>query len=264
MHGNILRFSGFADDYNAYRPPPPAVLKRILLNLAQVPRAKLVIDLGSGTGLSTEYWSDAAEAVIGIEPNDDMRTKAASVRKSANVAYRKGLSSETGAVEASADIVTCSQALHWMEPEPTFKEVSRILRSGGVFAAYDYDWPPTTGAWEADLEYEAFTARISEIEERQVAENPVQKWAKDQHLARMEKSLRFRYTKEILVHDVQQGTADRFAGLLLSQGSVQSLLKSGHSESELGIDRFRARCRELLGETQREWYWSSRVRIGVK
>ena len=42
---------------------------------------------------------------------------------------------------ASADIVTCSQSFHWMEPEPTLAEIARILRPGGVFAAYDYDWP---------------------------------------------------------------------------------------------------------------------------
>jgi SAM-dependent methyltransferase len=41
-------------------------------------------------------------------------------------------------------LVTCSQSLHWMEPEPTFAEVARILRRGGVFAAYDYDWPTSS------------------------------------------------------------------------------------------------------------------------
>ena len=34
------------------------------------------------------------------------------------------------------------QALHWMEPAPTFGEVARLLRPGGVFAALDCDWPP--------------------------------------------------------------------------------------------------------------------------
>jgi len=41
--------------------------------------------------------------------------------------------------DGCADIVTCSQSLHWMVPESTFAEVARILRPGGVFATYDYD-----------------------------------------------------------------------------------------------------------------------------
>ncbi len=45
--------------------------------------------------------------------------------------------------EGTAGIVTCAQSFHWMEPESTFIEVARILRPGGVFAAYDYDRPPT-------------------------------------------------------------------------------------------------------------------------
>lgn len=32
---------------------------------------------------------------------------------------------------------TVAQALHWMEPASTLAEVARILRPGGVFAAYD-------------------------------------------------------------------------------------------------------------------------------
>ena len=42
----------------------------------------------------------------------------------------------------AADIVTCAQSLHDMEPEGALAEIARVLRPGGVFAAYDYDWPP--------------------------------------------------------------------------------------------------------------------------
>ena len=29
-----------------------------------------------------------------------------------------------------------------MEPQPVLAEAARVLRSGGIFAAYDYDVPP--------------------------------------------------------------------------------------------------------------------------
>jgi len=50
---NVERFMGFADVYDSYRPRPPEVVPDILTQLAQAPQPALVIDLGSGTGLST-------------------------------------------------------------------------------------------------------------------------------------------------------------------------------------------------------------------
>jgi ubiquinone/menaquinone biosynthesis C-methylase UbiE len=264
MQGNLSRFSGFAEGYDTYRPKPPPVLKEILLHLAQVTHPRLVVDLGSGTGLSTRFWADAADHVVGVEPNDDMRAEATAVTKHANVVYTKGLSSQTGIDDGTADIVTCSQSLHWMEPWSTFGEVARILRAGGIFAAYDCDWPPTTGLWQADQEYDACTKRLASMEQTEADAHEVQKWPKHEHLDRMRKSGVFTYVKEITVHHVEEGTSERFVGLLLSQGGIQSLLKSGRTEQELGIDAFRARCRELLGEDQSRWYWSYRVRVGVK
>ena len=69
MAGNLERFSGFADDYHSVRPRPPAALKSLVLSLAQTARPRLVVDLGSGTGLSTWHWADTAEKVVGVEPN---------------------------------------------------------------------------------------------------------------------------------------------------------------------------------------------------
>ena len=95
-------------------------------------------------------------------------------------------------------------------------------------------------------------------------QNQVQKWAKHEHLSRMRESGCFRYLKEIVVHHTEDGTSDRLVGLLLSQGGIQSLLKAGRSEEELGINAIRVKFRELLGSSDRRWYWSYRVRIGVK
>ncbi|HAG97587.1 MAG TPA: hypothetical protein DDW33_16265 [Ktedonobacter sp.] len=80
----------------------------------------------------------------GIEPNAEMRAQAERQQflspHGERIEYRDGLSTQTDLETDSVDIVTCSQSLHWMEPEPTFAEVTRILRPGGLFVAYDYDW----------------------------------------------------------------------------------------------------------------------------
>ena len=46
---------------------PPPVLLDILTQLIDTPHHALVVDLGSGTGLSTMIWSAQAQHVIGIE-----------------------------------------------------------------------------------------------------------------------------------------------------------------------------------------------------
>ncbi len=141
---NIERFMGFAEEYDRYRPAAAPIIPAILTELAAMPRPHRVVDIGSGTGLSTRAWLDLADEVIGVEPSDDMRRQAERVTPEiAYIRYQKGLSTATGLPDACADIVTVSQALHWMEPVGTFSEIARLLRPGGVFAAIDNDWPPT-------------------------------------------------------------------------------------------------------------------------
>ena len=261
--GNIERFTGFADLYDKYRPEPPALLSVVLTRLTHTPFPQLVVDLGSGTGLSTRYWATQAQQVIGIEPTADMRHQAEAQTVTSNITYREGFSHQTGLPDHCAEIVSCAQSLHWMEPQATFEEAARILRPGGVFAACDYDWPPTTGSWEADAAFEVCMTRVQEYEKEFKPPMPVKRWGKDQHLARMQASGCFRYAKEIVLHRMDQGNAERLVGLLLSQGNVMTLLKAGLSEGQLGIDDFRKVAERTLGVEPQTWYWSSRVRFGI-
>jgi len=261
--GNIERFTGFADQYDKYRPAPPTVLADILCQLAQTPRPQLVVDLGSGTGLSTRYWADKAEQVIGVEPTRDMRKQAEGQTEAANVSYREGFSHQTNLPDACAQIVTCSQALHWMEPQSTFEEARRILVPGGVFAAFDYDWPPTTSDWRADSAYQTCSKTIDVLEAEHKIRDEIKHWKKDEHFARMKESKCFKFVKEIVIHHTEEGNVERLVGLLLSQGSVMSLLKKGLSERELGIDIFRETVQRVLGDAPQRWYWSSRLRFGI-
>src|SRR5512143_2988341 len=186
--GNIERFSGFADLYDKYRPVPPTILATVLRQLVQTPHPQLVVDLGSGTGLSTRYWADKAEQVIGIEPTLDMRRQAEAQTEANNVSYQDGYSHQTNLPAQCAQIVTCSQSLHWMEPQTTFREAARILVPGGVFAAYDYDWPPTTSNWEAEAAYAECMTKVGEVANGYIDPNPIRIWEKPQHLSRMQRS----------------------------------------------------------------------------
>lgn len=307
---------GYAAGYDRFRPAPPDMLAVILARMAGValagdttpglPALGTVVDLGSGTGLSTRYWAARAARVVGVEPTDAMRRQAEEAgRAFTNIAYSRAFSHETGLPYQSADIVSCSQSLHWMHPVLTFREAARVLRPRGVFAASDYDWPPATGSWEADAAYQACAERVDALAREhgvapvvQVSDDdpeaqaeaealaaqslgvapagrralspaaarpsaPVLHWDKERHLDRMRRSGAFRYVREIAIHQQDAGNADRLVGLMLSQGSVNSLLKLGFHQEDIGIAQLREAAARCLGPEPRPWVWTCRVRLGI-
>src|SRR5437660_7168405 len=184
-------WTGKASSYDRARPTPPPALLDLLTQLIGMPHPALVVDVGSGTGLSTAIWGERAERVIGIEPNADMRKEA--VHKvedhpdAAQIEYREGLAHQTGLPDGCADIVTAAQSFHWMEPTSTLAEIARILRPGGLFAAYDYDSPPAIH-WELEQVYQEVGKRLIELlRERGLARN-LKIWPKEAHLDRMRES----------------------------------------------------------------------------
>lgn len=266
---NLERFSGLGECYHAHRPAPPPILIDFLCRMAGVETPMRVVDLGSGTGLSTRIWAGRAGEVIGIEPNADMRARAerelAQQERAGEteIRYLEGLSTATGLPDGGADVVTCSQALHWMEPEPTFAEVARILRAGGVFAAFDCDWPPAT-QWEADAAFASVQQSARELERKLDVREATQRWGKDEHLERMRASGRFRYVNEACFHSVEWGDAERLVGLAVSQGTVTALLRMGYSEDDLGLTALRDVATRAFGRQPVPWYFTYRMRYGVR
>src|SRR5262249_57366903 len=62
---------GFAGAYDTARPGPPVVVLDVLERCAGG-RPRLVVDLGSGTGLSSRAWAGRATRVVGVEANPAM------------------------------------------------------------------------------------------------------------------------------------------------------------------------------------------------
>lgn len=260
---NVDRFTGFADLYDRHRATPPTALATLITQFGGMARPRLVVDLGSGTGLSTRYWADRADRVVGVEPTPDMRHQAEAATKAPNIAYREGFSHHTGLADACAQVVVCMQALHWMDPTGTFAEAARILEPGGVFAACDYDWPPLSGSWEVDSLFERCVAAARRLEKELKADAGVKQWDKAGHFSRMQTSGRFRYLKDTAIHHQDEGNAERLIGLYLSQGYVMALLRAGVTEQELGLTELRALAEKLIGSKPRPFFWSARVRLGL-
>jgi len=260
-------WTGKALGYDLARPTPPPALLDLLTQLIGMPHPDLVVDLGSGTGLSTAIWGERAELVMGIEPNADMRAQA--MRKAedhpcaAHIEYREGVAHRTGLPNGCADIVTAAQSFHWMEPASTLAEIARILRPGGLFAAYDYDWPPALN-WELEQVYQEVDEHFDELLRERGQTGNLPGWSKDTHLDRMRDSGHFRFTRELSLHHVEQGDAARFLALILTNAYSQQFELKTITEQEIGFDRLTRAASQVLGSKPIPWYFSYQVRIGIK
>lgn len=243
---------GFADTYDRNRPAPPRALLDVIARAAAVERLQLVVDLGSGTGLSTRPWAELADEVVGVEPQAAMREQAVAATHAPNVRYVEGWSFETGVAAGHADVVTCSQSFHWMDAEPTLAEAARILRPGGVLAVYDYEVPPFVHP-EVDAAFEQYLERRRE--ERVRRGLPVSD--KTRHLELIEASGRFRFARRLLLHGEEEADAARVVGLALSIGPVLG-------ELEASVAALRETAERVLGGRTLRWVTGYFVYLAVK
>lgn len=264
---NIDRFLGYQNDYDRYRPEAPPIITSLLSNYLGS-RPAVVADIGCGTGLSTFVWKNAADTVYGIEPNPDMLSKAAEKlqqdAEAKSLSFQQGYSNQLPFESGSVDIITCSQSFHWMEPSSTLQEIARCLRPGGVFAAYDCDWPL---ALQADIETRynrLITSADSLLAELQPEAERAFKWDKEGHLARIQASSHFSFAREIVFHNTETCDADRYVGLMLSQGGLQTVLKLGSTLLDEAIADFTAEAERYFDGRTLPVLISYRMRIGIK
>ncbi|HEX2293077.1 MAG TPA: class I SAM-dependent methyltransferase [Gaiellaceae bacterium] len=254
---------GFAERYERFRPAPPAVVLDALERYAGGPPLALVIDLGSGTGLSTRAWAERAKEVVGVEPNPEMRRVAGAQTARRGVRYLDAFAQRTGLPSGSADLVTCSQSFHWMDRAAVLAEAARILRPGGVFAAYDYDaipvvHPRVEAAWE---EFLLLRARYRD------ELGMVAGWTRDpkaEHLEAIRASGHFSFARELVLHDEWEAGAEDLIGYARSLGLIPQLLARGATEEQLGLTALDEAIQEVLGAGRLPCLVGYRVRLGVR
>lgn len=267
LKSNIDRFTGYQNLYDKYRPEAPQAVIRILTNYLGR-RPSIVMDVGCGTGLSTFVWNGHADQIIGVEPSDDMRSKAlekaAESSGDSGIRFVPGYSNQLDMESDSVDIITCSQSFHWMEPSSTLQEFARVLRDGGVFAAYDCDWPPTL-TWTIEHEYNKLIQKSDALLKQLVEENKqAVKRNKEEHLHHIQNSNAFRFAKEIVFHNMEPCDAERYAGLAISQGGLQTILKQGSTALDEDIAAFKSVVEAYFQGRTLDVLFSYRMRLGVK
>ncbi len=128
------RFSGLADIYAKSRPTYPDDAIQYILDTCQLRTGSEMADVGCGTGISSQLFAQRGLQVTGVEPNHDMRQKAAELIDLVSPGKLRlvdGTAENTTLKDSSVDAVLCAQAFHWFAADLALKEFHRILKPEG-------------------------------------------------------------------------------------------------------------------------------------
>lgn len=132
MTDTIERFSNRVANYVKYRPGYPRAVIEHLTAKCGLTRDLVVADVGCGPGQSSRMFLENGNPVIGVEPNEAMRSAAREYLGGfENFTVVDGTSEDTTLPHASVDFIVAAQAFHWFEPDKTRREFERILKPDG-------------------------------------------------------------------------------------------------------------------------------------
>ena len=141
-------FSSHAADYAQFRPGYPLELFAYLAEIA--PARARAWDCATGNGQTA---CALAEFFAEIIATDGSQTQLHQATPHERVVYRRAVAEDSPLEDASCDLITVSQALHWFNLDKFYAEVRRILRPGGVLAVWSYDLLKVTPEIDAALQH---------------------------------------------------------------------------------------------------------------
>ena len=126
-------FSSHAAVYRQARPRyDPAFFAWLAQQCAQ---RELAWDAGCGNGQATVALAPHFARVVGTDPSAPQVENA---QAADSVEYRVEAAEQCSLPDASADLVTVAQALHWFDLDAFHAQVHRVLRPGGIVAQWSY------------------------------------------------------------------------------------------------------------------------------
>lgn len=126
-------FSGHANHYAQARPDYPDALFEWLAE--QCKERTHAWDCATGSGQAARQLAEHFDAVTAT---DASAPQIANAKHSPRIEYYVALAEHSELDDASADLVTVAQALHWFDVEKFYAEAKRVLKPAGVIVAWGY------------------------------------------------------------------------------------------------------------------------------
>ena len=127
-------FSGHASDYARFRPRYPSELFAYLADI--VPERERAWDCATGNGQAAVALGEFFQHVIATDASEKQIVNGELCN---HVIYRVATAEQSGLPNASVDLVTVAQALHWFDRQAFFAEAKRVLKPNGVLAVWTYN-----------------------------------------------------------------------------------------------------------------------------
>lgn len=126
-------FSPLAAQYARSRPTYPSELFSFLASLVE--RRHLAWDCATGNGQAARSLAADFEHVVATDLSLEQVRRAEPHNR---IDYVVARSEQSALANAEADLVTVASAVHWFELESFYAEVKRVVRPGGIVAAWTY------------------------------------------------------------------------------------------------------------------------------
>ena len=111
--------------------------------------------MGTGNGQASFSLAEHFAGVVATDASEDQIAHAA---PHPGVTYRVSPAENSGLEDASVDLVTVGQAVHWFDQKKFFDEVKRVAVPGGAIAVWAYDLFDLAG--EAGVVFRRFHASV--------------------------------------------------------------------------------------------------------
>jgi ubiquinone/menaquinone biosynthesis C-methylase UbiE len=174
-------FSTQSKAYATFRPKLPAEVYDFIFQ--HVNAFNLAWDVGTGNGQTAVQLAKRFEQVFATDISENQLSHAEQLP---NITYKKESAEQSSLADASVDLITIAQAIHWFHFQSFYKEVKRVAKPNAIIAAFTYSlfqvtderindlvqhfyWKETQPFWDAerklvDEEYKTIPFPFKEIE----------------------------------------------------------------------------------------------------
>ena len=140
-------FDDWSDLYASARPRYPEALYVYLAGLCRTRQRAWDAACGGG-----QAAVDLAAFFAEVQATDISENQIANALSHPQVTYSVQPAEASGFPNHSFDLVCAAQALHWFDYDQFWPEVERVLKPGGIFAAWGYAWFTIRGDIDAIIE----------------------------------------------------------------------------------------------------------------
>jgi len=243
----LFESESIAEMYGKYRPgPPQAITDKIMdyLKEEMEPPYRQCLDVGCGSGQSTQIFAPFFSRVIGQDVSHQQVKVATTKNTHQHVEYRVGAAEHLQADDQSCELVCAGSAAHWFDLPQFFAEAERVLVPRGAICLFGYGIPwPVVGGHEEQLQDLVYQVR----EKLERYWDPRVQIADERYSAIV---LPFDVAKhqrdESIYHD-REGTLSDVAGYIKSWSAFDKFKKENPEEAINLIKDYVSRSLEVIG-----------------